>query len=255
MKTELANLATATGHYPRAMYLTSPYRVVMSRIDATTLSVLARERRSLTGRDVARLGGAPKTSVARALARLAEHGLVTERDIGGRYKLYSLNREHLAADPVLRLLELSNTLVDRIYQEIASWTVAPLHVSLLSPTTTALGGIRTHMELVLVLAHGVDAFDPTWLRQVTKLSKRVRRWTGNETSLVQVAGEDLDRLRIERPPHVEELEAEAVTVFGPPFGALIGSGGRASGSRPPVPDAYELVAQELRRVLGVAMKR
>lgn len=211
------------------MDLLAPYRVVLSRSDGSALAVLASERGPLTGREVAKLGGLPKTTVARALGRLAEHGLVTARDMGrGRYTLYSLNREHLAADPVLRLLELSNTLVERLAKAIAGWSMPPLNASLLGPYATDLGVTSNEIEIVVVRGRDLDAYDATWLRQLNELSERVRRWTGNEAVLVQIAGEDLDSLRHERPPLVRELETESVTLFGPAFRVLIRSGGRAS---------------------------
>lgn len=211
------------------MDLTAPYRVVLSRSDGKALAVLASERSPLTGRDVARLGGLPKTTVARALGRLAEHGLVTARDIGrGRYKLYSLNRDHLAVEPVLRLLELPTALRERLGMELATWTTPPLHASLLGPYTSGLGVTSNGIEVVLVRGRDRDAFDSTWLRQLNALDERVRRWTGNEAVLVQIAEEDLDRIRHERPPLLMELEAESVTLFGPPFSVLVRQGGHGS---------------------------
>lgn len=213
------------------MDLTAPYRVVLTRSDGNALTVLASERGPLTGRDVARLGGGPKTTVTRTLNRLAEHGLVTAREIGrGRYTLYSLNREHLAAEPVLRLLELPKALAERLAEAIAGWSTPPLNASLLGPYTSGLGATSNDIEIVLVRARDLDAYDPAWLRQLNELSERVRRWTGNEAVLVQIAGEDLDRLRHERPPPIRELETESVTLFGPPFWIVVRSGGYSPGS-------------------------
>jgi DNA-binding transcriptional ArsR family regulator len=95
--------------------LAAPYLVVLSASEGAALAALARTTSPLSGRQVARLGGGSSSSVARALKRLVEHGLVDMQVAGaGAALLYTLNRDHLAAEPVLALLGMRRTLARRL---------------------------------------------------------------------------------------------------------------------------------------------
>src|SRR6056297_3639885 len=79
------------------MDLSAPYRGV--------LSVLAGTNEPLTGREVARLANGARSTVARILGRLVEHGVVRAEEAGPS-RLYSLNREKPLAEPLLALVRL-----------------------------------------------------------------------------------------------------------------------------------------------------
>jgi hypothetical protein len=50
----------------------------------------------------------------------------------------------------------------------------------------------------------------------------VLAWTGNHAGLSEVSETDVRRLRRERPPVVEELRRDAITVAGPEPAELLG---------------------------------
>lgn len=113
------------------MDLSAPYLAVLPATTGGVLSVLAGTNRPLSGREVARLGGVARTTTARVLQRLAEHGLVRVQEAGaGAALLYTFNREHVAADAVLGLVGLRCRLVDRLRNEFEGWPTPPLHASL-----------------------------------------------------------------------------------------------------------------------------
>lgn len=197
------------------MNLSAPQSVVMSETEGVVLKLLSRVTVSLSGREVARLGGAPKTSVSRALKRLVEHGLVEARSAGsGVVTLYTFNRDHLAAEPVLALLELRRALVQRLEREFQSWQILPCHASLFGSGARGDGGTDSDIDILVVRPAGIDAEVPTWRQQVFGLQGQVLRWTGNHAGIAEVSIEELDRLRRERPPIVVELERDGVTLFG-----------------------------------------
>jgi hypothetical protein len=104
--------------------------VVTPTLDAWVLRALVQTTRPLSGRQIARLvehgslGG-----VQKALARLVEQGIVLA-DAHPAATLFTFNRDHLAASPVIELAQLASTLVERLKGFIRSWQVQPQHAYL-----------------------------------------------------------------------------------------------------------------------------
>ena len=110
---------------------TSMHLAVLSPAEGGVLAVLAGTERPLSGREVARIGGQPRSTVAHVLRRLVEHGVVEAREAGGgAVLLYRLNREHLASEPLEALITLRRRLIERIRDELAMWSLRPCHASL-----------------------------------------------------------------------------------------------------------------------------
>jgi hypothetical protein len=68
---------------------------------------------------------------------------------------------------------------------------------------------------------GVAADDPRWREQLDRLSDHVLGWTGNHAGISEVAATDVRRLRRERPPIVQELINDAITISGSEPGELL----------------------------------
>src|SRR5665811_1569264 len=102
--------------------------VVTPTLDAWVLRALVQTTRPLSGRQIARLvehgslGG-----VQKALARLVEQGIVLA-DAHPAATLFTFNRDHLAARPVIELAQLASTLVERLKGFIRSWAVSYTHL-------------------------------------------------------------------------------------------------------------------------------
>lgn len=200
-----------------SMHLGAPHLAILSPAEGGVLAVLAGTERPLSGREVARIGGQPRSTVARVLRRLVEHGVVEVREAGaGAVLLYHLNREHLASEPLEVLITLRRRLVERIRGELATWSLQPFHASLFGSAARGDGGTRSDIDIFLVRPMDVPADDPGWREQLDGLTNRIERWTGNRASLADVSLDDVGRLARERPPVVRELEREAITLQGPP---------------------------------------
>jgi len=207
------------------MHLAEPHLAILSPAEGGVLAVLAGTERPLSGREVARIGGQPRSTVARVLRRLVEHGVVDAREAGaGAALLYLLNREHIAAAPLEALVTLRSRLIERIRGELATWSVHPRHASLFGSAARGDGGTHSDIDLFLVRPMGVPADDPVWREQLERLATRIERWTGNHASLADVSMEDVARLARERPPVVGEIEREAITLQGPPAHRLLAGG-------------------------------
>ena len=197
------------------MDLSRPWALIRSPIDMEVLLVLHGTTRPLTGREVARLVRAgSQPAVNAALRRLSEEGLVRAEEAGNAY-LYTLNREHLAAPAVTQLAGIRAELERRLRAEIAGWEIAPAHASIFGSAARGEGDTRSDIDVFIVRPAGVAEDDPQWRAQLEQLAEHVYAWTGNHVGLSEVSAADVRRLRRERPPVVEDLRRDAITISGP----------------------------------------
>ncbi len=204
------------------MDLSAPHRAVFPEAIGGVLSALAGTTRPLSGREVAKLGGVPRSTAARALHQLVEHGLVRVQEAGaGAALLYTLNREHVAAEPVLALMGLRRALVDRLRTELAGWPLQPLHASLFGSAARGEGSTASDIDVFLVRHGAVEVEDARWRGQLDRLGDLVVSWTGNHVGIAEVPEQELVRLRLDRPRVVEDLERDAVTLVGSAFRDLL----------------------------------
>jgi predicted nucleotidyltransferase len=197
------------------MDLSSPWAPIRSHLDMEVVLVLRRTTRPLTGREVARLVRAgSQPAVNSALRRLAEQGVVTDAEAGNAY-LYTLNRDHLATPALELLADVRAELERRLRSEIAEWATAPAHVSIFGSAARGDGDTHSDIDLFVVRPARVLEDDPRWRAQLETLSDHVHAWTGNHVGLSEVSAADLHGLRRQRPPVVDELRQDAITLAGP----------------------------------------
>lgn len=204
------------------MDLASPYAVIGPTLDPGVLTVLAGTNRPLTGREIARLvGRASHSGVIAALERLVDQGIV-DREEAGRAFLFTLNREHLAAGAVEVLADLREELLRRIRSTVDGWNVKARHLSLFGSAARGEGGTDSDIDLFLVRFGAIEPQEPVWREQVDLLGWQLERWTGNPARIVEVDEREVAHLRKERPPVVEELLADTISLVGPEISALLG---------------------------------
>ncbi len=206
------------------MDLSRPYAALISSLEGEVLMTLAGSRRPLTGRDIARLvrRGSQK-GIHLALKRLVVHGIVDAQEAGPAI-LYALNRAHLATPAVELLAGLRSELVRRLREAIQGWRIQPVHASLFGSAARGDGDTSSDIDLFVVRPAKTDAADPRWREQLEQLSREVRSWTGNPTSVSEASLKDLRRLRAERPSIVESLTNDGIALSGRPFLDLMGAG-------------------------------
>ena len=200
--------------YSASMNLSQPYTTALSRIDGQVLSVLAGTTRPLGGREVARLANVSQNGAWRALGRLVEQGVVIEQPAGGRSLLYTLNRDHLAADPIITLTRLRSILLERLKEHLAAWEVQPIHASIFGSAARGDGDSESDIDILLVRPREVKEEDDRWRSQIDSLATVVHSWTGNHAGIAEIAQRDLARLRRERPAVIEDVVADGIGLVG-----------------------------------------
>jgi DNA-binding transcriptional ArsR family regulator len=204
------------------MDLSAPHLAVLPKSDGGVLSVLAGTDRPLSGREVARLSGGSRSTVARVLRRLAEHGVVKVQEAGaGVALLYSLNREHVASDPLVDLLDLRRRLFDRLAAEFDGWPLPPLHASVFGSAARGDGGTASDIDLFIVRPSTILADDAGWRSHIDRLPHLIVIWTGNHAGIAEVSVDDVARLEREGATIVEDLRRDAITLAGYPLRELL----------------------------------
>lgn len=196
------------------MNLSEPWLVLEQPTDLALLRVLVRVTRSLSGRELGRLASMPNTTASRRLNTLAQQGLVKVQEAPPAL-LYTFNREHVLAEPVESLFRAHEELEQRLRREVASWQVAPFHVSLFGSAARRDGGPTSDIDIFIIRPASVSQDDAVWRAQLGRLGELILAWTGNRLGLSEVPQGQLRRLTRERPPVVRDLLRDAVTVAGP----------------------------------------
>ena len=198
----------------QAVDLSFPYTAALSKTDGQVLSVLAGTTRPLGGREVARLAGVSQNGAWRALRRLVDQGVVIEQPAGGRSILYTLNRDHLAAGPIITLTRLRSILIERLSEHLAGWEVQPIHASIFGSAARGDGDTGSDIDILVIRAREVDEEDERWRSQIDSLASAVHSWTGNHAGIAELSERELPRLRRERPPVVEDVAADGIVLVG-----------------------------------------
>lgn len=202
------------------MDLSAPYQSMFPTVDSAVLGALSSSTKPRTGRELARLASRSQPATQQVLDRLVEHGLVIRQE-AGRARLYTLNREHLAAEPITSLVNLRSLFFQHLRDFFSLWDPPPLHVSVFGSAARGDGSASSDIDIFLVRPGDVDEGDGKWRVQVEALADAVLEWTGNHAGLAEVSEDELDRLRKDRPRILENLEAEAVDIEGPPVRKLL----------------------------------
>lgn len=182
------------------MDLKTPISTVIPSLDGPVLQVLARADEGLSGREVHKLAGQGSVAGVRlVLQRLAATGLVHVDDAGNSLS-YRLNRKHLAAPVVEFLADLRAALVNRIADELAAWRLPPVHASVYGALARADGDLESDVELLLIRPDDLDAGDPLWNEQASRLMQTVVDLTGNPAHVFELSRTELaNHLATEAP--------------------------------------------------------
>jgi hypothetical protein len=201
--------------YTTTVDLKHPLAVITPTVDGDALAVLARAEAAFTGREVHRLVGQySEAGVRKVLTRLVEQGIVLIERAGPSY-LYRLNRDHLAAPPIIALAGVRAEFLGRLRARLAQWDPPPVYAALFG--SAARGDMRpdSDIDLLIVRPDAVDPDDDHWNSQVHQLISDVTRWTGNDTRPLEYGDTEIRRALRRGEPVLEAVRAEGVLLAGP----------------------------------------
>lgn len=192
------------------MLLQRPLLTVTPTVDGDVLTVLARADAAFTAPTVQRLLDRHSVpGVRKVLNRLVEQGIVIA-DQAGRTLTYRLNRDHLAAAPIIELAHLDDALVERTRTAVATWDPAPLLVMLFGSAAT--GGMRVDSDIdVFVVGDEPSDAGDRWRAQISELELDITKWTGNDA---RVLGYTVDDLAHANDVVIDDIARDGILVVG-----------------------------------------
>lgn len=203
------------------MDLSSPFQAMFPTVDSDVLAVLAQSTKPRTGREVARLAERSQDATQKVLDRFVSHGLVLQKD-AGRARVYTLNWDHVAAEPIADLADLRGRLFRRLQEVFEFWHPAPVHVSVFGSAARGDGDIDSDIDIFMVRPADVDENDGQWRGQEEALADAVLDWTGNHAGIAEIDEDELARLWRDQPAILDSLRADAVDIYGLPTRSFLG---------------------------------
>jgi predicted nucleotidyltransferase len=195
--------------------LERPLQVITSTVDGDVLLALARADAAFTGRGLHRVIGRHSVDgVRKAVDRLVRQGIV-DVVVAGPSKLYSLNREHLAAPHIVALAQLRDELLDRFCRRLASWSIKPAYAALFG---SAAGGqmlADSDIDVFIVRPAGVQAEDNSWAAQLDRLSRDGSRWTGNDVRVLEMSEADAKLGSMDDEDVLRDIRDHGIRLAGP----------------------------------------
>lgn len=199
------------------MRLDRPLATVTPTLDGDILTVLARTTSTFTITQIHRiLGTASAEGIRKALLRLTAQGIVLS-DRVGTTNTYMLNTEHLAAQPIRELANLSATLLSRLETHLQAWAEPPLYAAVFGSAATATMTIDSDIDLFVVRRNppGEESdYADLWAQQVAHLAESVTAWTGNDARVVEYTEDDLRRAAEAGEQLLHDVARHGLTVAG-----------------------------------------
>ncbi|HEV7863493.1 MAG TPA: helix-turn-helix domain-containing protein [Acidimicrobiia bacterium] len=180
------------------------------------LRALAGTNAPLGVREVARVAGVSPNRASQVLAGLVAHGLVCVEEHGAG-RLCRLNRAHLAAEPLLALVELRGRLLGFLRSEVESWERRAVHVSLFGSAARGDGDTSSDLDLLVVRPGdraGGDADDEGWEAQLFESGERIFAATGNRAAWFVTTPADVRRAVKEGERIIAEWRRDGVHLAG-----------------------------------------
>jgi predicted transcriptional regulator len=193
------------------MELSRPLSTITPTLDGDVLAVLARHEVAFTTGALHRvLTQYSEEGIRKVLQRLTRQGVVHSHRVGNAYS-YRLNRDHLAAEHIIRLADLLSTLLARLTDRMESWVVPPVYAAVFGSAARGSMTVESDLDLLLVRPH--NAPDELWAAQVDQLVEDVTRWIGNDTRALQFTEAEL-RASGREDPVLQDVLNDGLTVAG-----------------------------------------
>ncbi|MFV1971990.1 MAG: nucleotidyltransferase domain-containing protein [Acidimicrobiia bacterium] len=197
------------------MDLSHPMTTAIPSSHGDVLEVLAHTDVALSARAIAALtnGRVSHTQVGNALRHLVSVGLVF-RESHPPANLYQLNRDHVAADPVVAMASLRAALLGRMRSSVATWDPHADAVWLFGSFARGEGSADSDIDVLVLVPPSVDDDDPTWMNQLDKFSSDVQMWSGNSCRIVEYRRSEFDDLTDEGERLPRDIARDGIRLAG-----------------------------------------
>lgn len=189
---------------------------ITSSLDGPVLVALAHAGKPLTVSEVAsNAARGSEIGIRKSLGRLLAQGIVTAIELGNT-RVYSLNRDHVAAGVAVEMARLRSELWRRTAREVERWNVRPLYACVFGSAARHEGDSDSDIDLLLVRPSTIpevneaqksksvwaalgmwaevistrvmsEAQIKKWETSVDNLHDLMRRWTGNPLQVVSLS--------------------------------------------------------------------
>lgn len=188
------------------MHVGAPVADLIPGARGAVLATLAQVAVPVTVRSLARHAGVSPQGALAVVNDLRRAGIVVTQP-AGRSLMVSLNREHLAVEPLLALVASRARLVQRLTDELAGWSDLA-GAWLFGSAARGDGDTGSDIDLLLVADRSIDT--DRWSQQTADLVTRVRAWTGNPAQLVEHTRRSFAALVAADNPLTMALRREAI---------------------------------------------
>ena len=191
------------------MDLGSPVLDIAPAVRGALLQALARLEQPVTRRRLAAAAGVAPGNASAVIEELIQAGLVSET-VAGRSSMVVLNRDHLAAGPVLALAGLRGELIRRLRERLSAWP--ELNGAWLFGSV-ARGDADSDSDVdLLIVADDLQSHDLH--ERLSRLQADVRSWTGNDLQLVEHSPSSWRKLTQAKNPLVEQIRLDGIALAG-----------------------------------------
>ena len=189
------------------MNLSAPTLDVSPSVRGAILQTLTRLEQPVSRRHLAELAGVAPGNASGVIEELVRSGLVSEM-VAGRSSMVALNRQHLAAGPVVALAGLRGELIRRLRDRLAEW--ADLTGAWLFGSV-ARGDADGDSDIDLLLVVN-DLDTPAFAERLAGLGSDVRAWTGNDLQVVEHDARSWQALLRGGNPLVEQVRRDGISL-------------------------------------------
>jgi len=162
----------------------------------------------VTIRALARHAGvAPQTALT-VVNELSEAGIVCAEQAGSA-QMISLNRDHLAAEPLISLGRTRARLITRLTDELAGWSGLAA-AWLFGSAARGSGDRESDVDLLVVAERSTET--AAWTDSTARMLSEVPMWTGNKAQLVEHTTRAFARLVQVRNPLIDAIRQDGVAL-------------------------------------------
>jgi predicted nucleotidyltransferase len=190
-----------------------PIRALVPGVQGKLLAALAETTAGLSLRTVARLAGVSIAQASRVLSDLVDLGVVERTDVPPS-ALFTLVREHVAARPILDLLDARERLLDQMGRIAASLPVPPASVIVFGSLARGEADRSSDIDAVVVRPATHDEDDDIWSSSIDQWRRAVRRASGNRVEVLEVDVSEVGARLKGRQPLWRDVRRDGLVVYG-----------------------------------------